>query len=105
MSSEYIHVFVSLLGVIAIIFVSVFLVKKFKFHKYAKHKHINIINIVPIGSKEKVILLEVNNTFLLIGATPNHIETLYVFNEMIEKNAANTKLSGEFADKLASMTS
>jgi flagellar protein FliO/FliZ len=83
MGSEYTHVFLNLFAVIALMGLLFFLMKKFKLAKYASNKHIKIINIVPIGTKEKVILMEVNNTMLLLGATPNHIETLYVFNELM----------------------
>lgn len=59
-----------------------YIAKKLKFRKLSHNKHIKIINIVALGAKEKIILMEVNNTVLLIGSTPNHIETLYVFNEL-----------------------
>lgn len=89
----------------------VFLLRKFKLAKYASNKHIKIVNIVPIGAKERIILLEVNKTILLVGATPSHIETLYVFNELdpaisqsefiadVDANQKNT-----FMEKLAALT-
>lgn len=83
MGSEYTHVFLNLFAVIALMGVLLFLMRKFKLTKYAENKNIKIINIMPIGTKEKVILMEVNNTILLLGSTPNHIETLYVFNELV----------------------
>jgi flagellar protein FliO/FliZ len=85
MGTEYVHVILSLLAVVALMLGLVFLLKKFKLTRYAVNKHIKIINIVPVGAKEKIILMEVNNTVLLVGATPNHIETLHVFNELESK--------------------
>lgn len=82
MGSEYAHMISNLIAVITLIFVLVFVMKKLKIAKYAGNKHIKIINVVPIGPKEKLMLMEVNNVFLLVGATANHIETLYVFNEL-----------------------
>jgi hypothetical protein len=47
--------------------------------------------------------MEVNNTVLLVGSTPNHIETLYVFNELeYTKPVADTAgKKGNFSDHLA----
>ncbi len=112
MGSEYLHVMLNLLFVVIAMIGFFFLLKKFKISRYAANKHIKIINIVPIGTKEKIILLEVNNVKLLLGATPAHVETLYVFNEqeqevpvisgkmMHEKEAEIEK----FADNMASLT-
>lgn len=82
METEYWHMIFNLLGVIILMVVLFYLLKKVRMVKQQPAKHMKIINIVPIGSKEKVILMEVNKTVLLIGATPSHIETLYVFNEL-----------------------
>lgn len=86
MSSEYTHVILNLIIILTLMVSVVFFIKKFKLTKYGANKHVNIINVVPIGAKEKIILLEVNNLTLLIGATPNHIATLHVFND--KKSAA-----------------
>lgn len=59
-----------------------YVAKKLKLAKNNGNKQINIINAVSIGAKEKILLVEVNNTTLLLGATPNHIETLHIFYEL-----------------------
>lgn len=82
MGSEYTHVIINLFAIIALMFVLVFVLKKIKLSKYVGNKHINIINVVPIGPKERIILMEVNNLFLLVGATPTHIEKLHVFDHL-----------------------
>ena len=81
MGSEYAHIILNLMVVIALLAVLFFVAKKLKVNKYSENKKINILNAVSIGTKEKILLLEVNNAILLIGATPSHIETLYVFGE------------------------
>ncbi len=83
MASQYIHMIVNLLAILAVMFGIILVSKKFKLSKYAGNKYIKIINMVPVGAKEKIILVEVNQAYLLLGATPNHIETLHVFNELI----------------------
>lgn len=82
MESEYAHAMLNLLVVMVLMLGLFFAARKFKLVKNAANKHVNIVNAVSIGAKEKILLIEVNNVQLLVGATPNHIETLFVFNEM-----------------------
>lgn len=82
MGSEYIHMALNLVAVIGLMLLLAFVMKKLKLPKQIGNQRIKIINTVPIGAKEKIILLEVNNTILLLGATPNHVETLYVFDSL-----------------------
>jgi flagellar protein FliO/FliZ len=82
MGTEYVHVVLSLGLVVGLMLLFFYFMKKFRTLKINKNKHINIINAISIGPKEKIILIEVNNAILLLGATPSHIETLYVFNDL-----------------------
>ncbi|MDR3476578.1 MAG: flagellar biosynthetic protein FliO [Gammaproteobacteria bacterium] len=103
MENQYIHMVANLIAVLAFILVLVYLLKKLKSSKYSTNQMIKIMNVVSVGTKEKVILMEVNNTILLVGATPNHIETLYVFDasEAEDKKAAINKNS--YAEEVANL--
>ncbi len=98
MTSLYGYSILNLLAVLTFIFVLMYVLKKLKLAKYAQNRHIRIINSVPIGGKEKILLLEVNNTFLLLGATPNHIETLYVFDELKETQTVTANGGNEIRE-------
>jgi len=102
MASEYLHVLMSLVIVIFCMAGLMFFLKKFRWSKNIWNKHIKIINMTSIGGKEKLILVEVNNVFLLLGATPAHIETLYVFNELADAVAvtATTNEKKNFSEFL-----
>lgn len=107
MGNEYIHVIVNLFAVLIIMFGLLYVYKKVRTAKFVGKKHINIVNIVPVGTKEKIILMEVNNTVLLVGATPNHIRTLYVFDEIesIKPGTESQAVKGEtFAEAMKSLT-
>lgn len=91
MGHLYVNTALNLLLVLILMLTLMFFLKKFKMTKFAKSNPIKIINTVALGSKEKVLLVEVNNTTLLLGATPSHIETLYVFGEA--ENLPNNKLA------------
>lgn len=80
MINEYMHILLNLFAVLSLIFITLFVLKKIKSNRYSANKYINIIQVVPVGAKERVILLEANNVFLLVGATPNHITVLHSFD-------------------------
>lgn len=82
MESEYLHFGLNLLAVMALLIGLGFLLKKINKVKYSGNKQIKIMNVVSIGAKEKIILLEVNGSTLLIGATANHIEMLHKFSDL-----------------------
>jgi len=86
MTSEYLYSAFNLLIVLGIMFFLFFLLKKFKLKQRGQNKFINVVQIVPLGSKEKIILVDVNQSLILLGATANQISTLHVFNEMDSKD-------------------
>jgi flagellar biosynthetic protein FliO len=96
MESEYLHFGLNLLLVLALMIGLAFLLKKIKQVKYSGSNQIKIVNAVSIGAKEKIVLLEVNGSTLLIGATANQITTLHRFNEL---ELLEAKLDGEPAFK------
>ena len=79
--SDFSYVYLNLLLVIVFLLFVYYFFKKYKFRKYSKNSPMRIINTIQVGNKERIILMEVNKTSLLIGATSNHIETLHVFDE------------------------
>ena len=84
MSNDYVHVVLNLGVVMLLIAFLVFLLKKLKMTRQDGTRKIQILNMVSIGAKERIIMLEANNKTLLIGATPNSISTLHVFDEVKE---------------------
>lgn len=96
MESEYIHFGLNLLAILALMIGLVFVLKKIKQVKYNGNNQIKIINAVSVGAKERIVLLEVKGSTLLIGATANHITTLHRFNDL---EALESKLEAEPAFK------
>ena len=80
MASEYGHILFNLFALVVVIMLSVVILKKFKLAKMSGNQYINIMQVMPIGQKEKILLVEVQGAFLLLGATATHIETLHIFD-------------------------
>lgn len=102
MDNMYSQMILNLAIVLSLMVLLMYVGKKLKSRKTSHNKHIKIINVTPIGTKEKIILMEVNNTILLVGSTPNRIETLYVFNELEQpKPTTESTEKPNFSDHLA----
>jgi flagellar protein FliO/FliZ len=104
MDSQYLHMIANLVAVLGLMFLVMYLLKKFKVSRHSANQQINIINIMPIGSKEKLILMEVNNALLLVGATPTTIKTLHVFTDQPPKPIERLPERKTFAEQLAAFS-
>lgn len=102
MENEYLHILLNLFAVVVLIFVCIYVLRRLKFPKAVNKQGINILHVMPLGSKEKILLVEVNRSLLLLGATANHIETLYVFdqNEAEQRSAKSESAFAPFANAL-----
>jgi flagellar protein FliO/FliZ len=81
MEPEYMQMIQNLAGVLGAIFLVVYFLNKLFTRKTKLNQEIKILQVVPIGNKEKILLLSVKNQTILVGATPNHIKTLHIFSE------------------------
>lgn len=71
---------------------------------------LRVLGGVSVGSREKVVLLQVGKTQLLVGVAPGRVQTLHVLDEPLETRASRPAKpgrpdmqSGPFADKLRRM--
>jgi len=96
------NMFMGLAVVIALILGLAWVLKK-----YGKVSGSNVVDMkvlggLSLGTREKAILIEVDNTRLLVGVTPGHIQTLHVlgdsqpatssFDETLNKQITKTQI-------------
>lgn len=89
------HLLLSLTLLIAAIIVLGFLYKKFGRHMLGNSRHLKILATLPLGTKEKLILIQVGEEQLLLGATHQSIATLHQLQTPIDCDTpkANDKKS------------
>ncbi len=88
-----------LLLVVAIILVLAWLVKKFNLNQQSQSGLIRIIAGLTIGTRDRIVLLQVGEEQILLGLTPGRIEKLHTLAEPVE--APDAKLApASFAAKL-----
>jgi flagellar protein FliO/FliZ len=97
-SAEVLSVLGGLFSVIAAIFVVSFLYGRLKGPRIGGNNVINIVASQALGPKERIALIEIANTQLVVGITTTNVQTLHVFNEPVVK-AAETNASSGFAER------
>ncbi len=95
---QLIQVCLALMAVLALIYALAWFVKR----KQGVHGMGNLamktVAVLPMGVKEKIILVEVGGKQILLGMTPSNINTLATFDEPIISTQAQSSVS--FAQKL-----
>ena len=102
--AEMIRVLVSLLGVVALIFFVGWMGRRAQSRVRPGGRKIRVIESMPVGIKEKVMLLEVGGTQILVGASPTGgLRTLHVLDTPVVDDAtpASTPSIRGFRDVLA----
>ena len=98
-SADVLSVAGSLVLVIALIFLASFLYSRLKTSHIGGRDVINIVASRAIGPRERIVLVEIANTQLVVGLTTSHVQTLHVFDEPVVKAAEPTN-NISFADRL-----
>lgn len=92
-------VFGGLVFILAIIFALAWFVKRVGQGGVLANNTLKIAAALPLGTRERLVLVDVGGKQLLLGMTPHTINTLHVFDEPITDPAASREMS-EFALKL-----
>lgn len=75
---EYMTAMIALAGAICGIVLMVFLLKKTMPSRFTGVKHLQIVDQLSFGSKERAYLLKINDALILVGVTPHGMSTLHV---------------------------
>jgi len=71
-----------LVVVIALILGLAWILKKYARLPNSNQVDMKVLGGLSLGTREKAILIEVENTRLLVGVTPGHIQTLHVLDKL-----------------------
>ncbi|MCB1985601.1 MAG: flagellar biosynthetic protein FliO [Burkholderiales bacterium] len=93
---------ISLVLVLVIIIAIAWLLKRFAIIPTNATGHLKIVSAASIGQRERVVIVEVGETWLVLGVAPGQVNKLY----SMEKSALNTHdkslnhTSGKFPEEL-----
>ena len=76
-------VLIVLLGMIGLIFALAWFVKRFGGLNFSGNRDIKIVSAVPVGTRERIALIDVKGQQFLIGVTAQQITPLHAFDEAV----------------------
>lgn len=86
--------------VIALIICAAWLMRRFSFAQRIAGKQMQVISAVMVGQKERVVIVEVRDQWLVLGVTPNNVNLLSTLSKPeVDTTAAPTPIP--FTDWLA----
>ena len=95
---DYLKVFVALCFIVGLIFACAWVIRRMSGGVGLNQKHIQILSVMPLGTREKLMIIRAADEYLLIGVTAQGIQTLHRFDGPID--LANPTQSSPFADRL-----
>ncbi|WP_407900037.1 flagellar biosynthetic protein FliO [Ferrigenium sp. UT5] len=76
-SGSVVQVIVSLLLVLAAVMAVAWVLKRINLPRPGAGNVLRVISGVAVGQRERVVLLEVNDTWLVVGVAPGQVRTLH----------------------------
>lgn len=100
-ASYYLQVMFALFLIVALIIAAAWFVKRLNFTSMKSMGSLKIESSLPLGQKEKLIILRVENERILLGVTPHQINFLHKLTSANYSDEDQTKLEPKnFAEKL-----
>lgn len=100
MSSPYLFKLTGgLILIVALIFALAWLLKKFNLNQQSHSGLIRIIAGLSIGTRDRIVLLQIGEEQILLGLTPGRIEKLHTLAQPLEVTGEQP-VSGSFASKI-----
>jgi len=101
-TENMLQLLMGLLVVLALIGLLAWLFKKFGVYPANQSGLIKIIASASVGQRERIVLTEINDTWLVLGVAPGHVNLLHRIDksEIITRPAPDIEAKDSFSDKL-----
>ncbi len=97
----------ALIGGLALILVLIYglswFVKRFSQGGFLNNPTMKIVTAMPLGTRERLMLIDVGGKQLLLGVTATQINTLHVFDDPVVQTGSNQPATSDFSQKLMSI--
>lgn len=83
------------LGSVLLVFVVLAILTK-KFHRYgqSQHRDLSILSSMSVGTRERLMVVQVGEAQILLGVTPTRIDNLFVLEEPLESASGRSQNKG-----------
>ncbi|WP_108124458.1 flagellar biosynthetic protein FliO [Saccharospirillum mangrovi] len=96
--SDYFKLTLTLIFIVGLIFACGWLVRRMAGGTSFNNRHIKVLSVMPLGTREKLMVVKAFDDYLLLGVTTNNINTLHRFDE--PPDLTETPLTSPFADRM-----
>ncbi|MEW6354382.1 MAG: flagellar biosynthetic protein FliO [Pseudomonadota bacterium] len=86
-TENLLQVTLGLLAVLAAIVATAWVVRRFMHVPGAAHGALKIVGGLPLGARERIVLVQAGETQLLVGVAPGRVQTLHVLTQPVALNA------------------
>lgn len=94
----------SLLLVLAVIVAVAWLLKRMNIAQQGTGNLLSVVGSIAVGQRERVVVVEVNDTWLVVGVGPGQIRTLHTLQKPADWQAdSKIKTGSDFATLLSAM--
>jgi flagellar protein FliO/FliZ len=93
----------ALLGIVLLIFVLAWAARKMQLTPTSGQQLIRVLSAVPVGSRDRIALIEVGEEQILLGLSPGRIQKLHVLSSPLQLDEPQRHLNSPFARKLAGL--
>lgn len=98
------QVILGLIAVLGVIFASAWFLRRMGHLPAGAHSAVRILGGVSMGARERVVLVQVGETQLLLGVAPGRVQTLHVLERPIAVAPATaTAGTSGFAERLSAL--
>jgi flagellar protein FliO/FliZ len=94
------QVTLSLTLVILLIVLAAWLLRRFTRTQSRTRTGLRIIGGIPVGSRERVVLIEAGTTQMLLGVAPGRVSALHVFDQRLGTGCEAPEVASEFERRL-----
>lgn len=103
-SGGYSQVFFGLLLIVAIILGAAWFMRRYGNLQSSAGGAMRVLAGMPLGPRERVILVQVGDTQLLLGIAPGRVQTLHVLDKPLTIQSGHTRAASDnFAERLNSL--
>ena len=86
------RLFVGLVSILLIIYGLTFLLKRFKFSQLFPASGMKVVANLPLGTREKAVLIEVEGRKMLLGVAPGRVSHLQTFESIVTEHEVKEPL-------------
>jgi flagellar protein FliO/FliZ len=92
-----------LIAIVVLILILSWFVKRFSQGGFLQNPTMKILSTLPLGTRERLLLIDVGGQQLLLGVSATQINTLHVFSEAVHVPQAGAPVVSDFSKKLSSL--